>query len=126
MNLLIDFLMQTLRQIRTKLGFRSAGTKLKPLIVQNQTGKQFNISVVFSAHNAMLLKTMTMSGRGVAWIPASLIQQELDTKELVLAGGVQWQIPIDIKLYRQKAQMSQPAESVWKMLTEVSTATTRP
>ena len=103
-----------------------AGTKLKPLIVQNQTGKQFNISVVFSAHNAMLLKTMAMSGRGVAWIPASLIQQELDTKELVLAGGVQWQIPIDIKLYRQKAQMSQPAESVWKMLTEVSTATTRP
>ncbi len=104
-----------------------AGTKLKPLIYdQNQSGKQLNISVVFSAHNAMLLKAMAMSGRGVAWIPASLIQQELDNKELVLAGGVQWQIPIDIKLYRQKAQMSQPAESVWKMLTEVSATTTHP
>ncbi|MDN3986598.1 LysR family transcriptional regulator [Zwartia vadi] len=102
-----------------------ASTKLKPLLSsQNQSSQALNISVVFTAHNAMLLKTMAISGRGIAWIPLSLVQEELTSQKLALVGDSTWQIPIDIKLYRQKAEMSQPAEAVWKTLLESASRVT--
>lgn len=70
-------------------------------------------SVVFSAHNAFLLKAMALEGRGLAWLPRSLIEAELATGRLVLAGDAAWQVAMDIRLYRQKFDMSEMAEAIW-------------
>ena len=43
-------------------------------------------TTVFTAHHAVLLKTMAMEGRGIAWLPESLIAADLEAKRLVLAG----------------------------------------
>jgi DNA-binding transcriptional LysR family regulator len=71
-------------------------------------------SVVFTAHNAVLLKTMAIEGRGLAWLPKSLISDELQTGSLRESGGTRWQIPIDIRLYRQPTEMVSVAEALWK------------
>ena len=70
-------------------------------------------SVVFSAHNAFLLKTLALEGRGVAWLPRSLVQAELAQGLLLPAAPPEATLALEIRLYRQKAQMSGLAEQVW-------------
>jgi DNA-binding transcriptional LysR family regulator len=73
-----------------------------------------NCSVIFTAHNAFLLKSMALSGRGVAWLPQSLIHDELASGALALAGAEKWHLPIEIRLYRQSSDMTPAAEALWR------------
>jgi DNA-binding transcriptional LysR family regulator len=68
---------------------------------------------VFTAHHAVLLKTMALEGRGVAWLPRSLIVDELRSGALVPAGAHAWSVPVEIRLYRQRADMAEAAEALW-------------
>ncbi len=85
-------------------------------ILKATTGSQrpSNVSVVFTAHNAFLLKTMALQGRGVAWLPQTLVAEELRNASLVVAAPAAWQVPIEIRLYRQQNAMSAAAESLWQ------------
>jgi LysR family transcriptional regulator, hypochlorite-specific transcription factor HypT len=74
-----------------------------------------NVSVVFTAHNSFLLKTMALQGRGVAWLPRTLVAEELRAGGLCLAADESAQVPIEIRLYRQKNGMSAAAEALWKV-----------
>ncbi|MFM9900008.1 MAG: LysR family transcriptional regulator [Polaromonas sp.] len=74
------------------------------------------VSIVFTAHHAVLLKTMALDGRGVAWLPQSLIADELRSGALVVTGGDSWRVPVDIRLYRQHAEMAHAAEALWKLV----------
>ncbi|KRD16668.1 LysR family transcriptional regulator [Acidovorax sp. Root267] len=80
------------------------------------------VSVVFTAHHAVLLKTMALEGRGVAWLPESLITDELKAGTLVAAGGSDWSLPVQIRLYRQRAEMSPMAEAVWELSASLAAA----
>lgn len=70
----------------------------------------------FTSHHAVLLKTMALEGRGLAWLPRSLIAAELALGTLVPAGGADWQIPVDIRLYRQAGPLSAAAEALWRLV----------
>lgn len=70
-------------------------------------------SVVFTAHDAMLLKRMAIDGRGLAWLPLTLIADELECGELVAAGDAAWEAAVEIRLYRQPAEMAPVAERLW-------------
>ena len=37
------------------------------------------------------------------------------TGTLVAAGGTDWNVPVQIRLYRQRAEMSPVAESLWEL-----------
>ena len=73
-------------------------------------------TTVFTAHHAVLLKTMVMEGRGIAWLPQSLIKDELSSGKLLAAGSPQWHIPVNIRLYRQRAALAAPAETLWQVV----------
>lgn len=81
------------------------------------------LSVVFTAHSAVLLKTMAQGGRGVAWLPAALIRDELAAGQLVDAGGGNWRVPLEIRLYRQRADLTGMAEALWAQVSSRSGAT---
>jgi DNA-binding transcriptional LysR family regulator len=74
------------------------------------------VSVVFSAHSAILLKTMALSGRGVAWLPLTLVTDDLAAGRLVDAGQGQWRVPLEIRLYRQRAELAPTAERLWQVV----------
>lgn len=74
----------------------------------------------FTAHLAMVLRTMTRAGRGLAWLPRSLIERDLETGELVEAGASEWTIPIEIRLFRPRARQSTSAEAFWRKATASS------
>lgn len=70
---------------------------------------------VFTAHHAVLLKTMALEGRGIAWLPQSLIGAELASGALVGAAPEAMNIPVEIRMYRQRAVMSDKAEALWQL-----------
>ena len=74
-----------------------------------------DLQEVFTAHHAVLLKTMALEGRGIAWLPQSLIEPELANGTLVGAGPKAWNIPVEIRMYRQRAEMSDKAEALWEL-----------
>lgn len=77
---------------------------------------QHRVNAVFTAHNAFLLKTMALAGRGAAWLPASLVADELRRNELVSAShDTAWRVPVDVRLYRQHATMAPAAEELWRL-----------
>lgn len=69
---------------------------------------------VFTAHLASVLKTMALDGRGVAWLPLSLVNEELASGRLVAAGGTEWSIELDIRLFRSEAALPPAAEHFWR------------
>jgi DNA-binding transcriptional LysR family regulator len=69
---------------------------------------------VFTAHLASVLRTMALDGRGLAWLPQTLIAQDLTAGRLVEAAPSQWRISLEIRLYRDRALMGKAAEEFWK------------
>ncbi|KAA0012990.1 LysR family transcriptional regulator [Billgrantia pellis] len=68
---------------------------------------------VFTAHLASVLHTMALDGRGVAWLPRTLAEVDLEAGRLVAAGGEEWCIPVAIKLYRERELTGRAAETLW-------------
>jgi DNA-binding transcriptional LysR family regulator len=59
------------------------------------------------------LKVAALSGHGTTWLPRSSISNELAAGTLVLAGGHDWNIDLDIRLYRTSSAMGPQADTVW-------------
>lgn len=66
-----------------------------------------------TTHHAVLLKTMAIEGRGIAWLPQTLVKAELAAGSLLPAGGEQWTVPVNIRLFRSTVTLPPVAESVW-------------
>jgi DNA-binding transcriptional LysR family regulator len=56
---------------------------------------------------------MALDGRGMAWLPKSLIGEYLAAEQLVRAGDERWDIPIEIHLFRSRARLPATAEQFW-------------
>lgn len=69
--------------------------------------------VVFTAHLASVLRTMAIDGRGMAWLPHSLVRDDLASGRLVEAAPPEWTIELEIRLYRDRSTMGQAAEEFW-------------
>ncbi len=79
------------------------------------------LTTVFTSHHAVLLKTMAIEGRGVAWLPQSLVAQDLDAGRLIHAAGREWQVPIDIRLIRPRVHLTDAAEALWQVVSGAPT-----
>jgi DNA-binding transcriptional LysR family regulator len=80
------------------------------------------VDFVFTAHLASVLKTMALDGRGIAWLPASLIAEELASGRLVEAGGEEWAVDVQVRLIRGEATMPRAAETFWRAVLEGAAA----
>jgi DNA-binding transcriptional LysR family regulator len=83
---------------------------------QRFTDRAIGLRTVFSARLAASLMTMARDGRGVAWLPASLVELEIAQGRLVRAGGPDWEAPVDIRVFRPTARQSLSAEAFWSEL----------
>lgn len=85
-------------------------------VVRTVLGRRLEASsghVVFTAHLASVLRSMAIDGRGVAWLPRSLVDDDLSLGRLVPAATSDWFVDLEIRLYRQKDPAGKAAESVW-------------
>jgi DNA-binding transcriptional LysR family regulator len=80
-------------------------------------GREVWLKPIFTSHLAIVLKTLARDGRGVAWSPRSLIEDELEPGgPLARAGDESWDIPIEIRLFRPRARQNENAEAFWSAL----------
>ena len=73
------------------------------------------IRIAFTAHLASVLRTMALDQRGIAWLPETLVEEDIRAGRLVAAGGQDWNIPLEIRLYRHRNPEGSVAEAFWKI-----------
>lgn len=73
------------------------------------------IQTTFVGPHATLLRSMAIQGRGIAWLPGMLVQDDLLHGTLIRAGGGEWDIPLEICLFRQPTEMAGVAEKLWSL-----------
>lgn len=74
------------------------------------------LSNTYESDLAELLKTMALSGLGLAWLPESCIKRELNEGKLVAAGGEQWNMTMEIRLFRALDNRKPALQRLWDML----------
>jgi len=75
---------------------------------------------IFTAHLASVLRTMVLDDRGVAWLPATLINEDLTSGRLAAAASDDWRINLEIRLYRDKTTLGAAAERFWETVSSVT------
>ncbi|OHD06775.1 LysR family transcriptional regulator [Sphingopyxis sp. RIFCSPHIGHO2_12_FULL_65_19] len=80
------------------------------------TAARVRFSPVFTSHT-LILARMAKDGKGLAWLPLSIVADDLKNGTLVRAGDARWDIPVDVRLYRPRGRQSPSAEALWRLAT---------
>lgn len=75
-----------------------------------------HLKPLFSSHLAAVLMSMALENKGVAWLPKSLAEQDIQDGRLMRALDEGWDIPLVIHLTRPTAPLSPFAEQFWSKL----------
>jgi DNA-binding transcriptional LysR family regulator len=121
---------------RSGPAFRLPGTPAKPLplIAYTDTtyfGRCFahllhgaeavpSLRPHYESDMAEVLKKMVLNGEGIAWLPQSAIQVELDAGTLIPAGGRAWALPLELRVYRDVQLRNDDVEKLWQHLRAVA------
>jgi LysR family transcriptional regulator, hypochlorite-specific transcription factor HypT len=79
--------------------------------------KSVPTQLAFKAHLASVLRTMALDGRGIAWLPRSLVDEDIVSGRLVLASDDNWRVPLEIRLYRDQTMIGQAQQAFWRAAT---------
>lgn len=80
--------------------------------------EKLSTQTFFTAHLASVLRTMVFAGRGIAWLPKSLIDEDLASGRLVPAASHDWVVDLEIRLYRDRKPMGRAAEALWEVVSQ--------
>ena len=111
--------------------FRSGETPVRLLSYGSSTFFARRLALLFAERPTPLvtvyenpmsvgLKAMVLAGRGVAWVPESLVVEELRSGQLVPAADTSWYVSAEIRLYRARQQSRLPVEQFWAAVAEAS------
>jgi DNA-binding transcriptional LysR family regulator len=95
--------------------------------VLQQGGANFHPERVYETDMSESLKAMAIAGHGVAFLPASSVQQALREGQLVAAAGpdVACEARLDIRLYRERPGARRPKRAAQKFWDDVAAAQAR-
>ena len=77
-------------------------------------------NLIKTHENAMAeaLKSLAKEGHGIAWLPRSSIRSELRGKRLLRAGDESWDVPLEIRIYRNSETTHTKVDTLWSRLIE--------
>ncbi|SEK30028.1 DNA-binding transcriptional regulator, LysR family [Kosakonia sacchari] len=91
-------------------------------LAQMLSERPLPLEAVYENGMSANLKAMTLAGGGVAWLPLSLVHEELSNGTLVRAGSSDQEIKLAIRLYRQPVLRNPQAEQLWQLIQQSETA----
>ncbi|QDM14723.1 LysR family transcriptional regulator [Tardiphaga sp. vice352] len=94
----------------------SAESGLGRIVAAHKARKRRALDNVFTSQLAATLHSLALARRGIAWLPQSLAQDDIDHGRLVAAGGRASRIAVEIRLYRPHAHQGRAAEALWARL----------
>ncbi|MDP3619412.1 MAG: LysR substrate-binding domain-containing protein [Ramlibacter sp.] len=68
---------------------------------------------VFTAHLAPVLRSMALDGRGIAWLPRTLIADDLAAGRLLVAADADLCVELEIRLYRPRLTVGRTTSAFW-------------
>ena len=71
------------------------------------------MQIAFTSHLAASLMSMAREGHGIAWLPSTLAEDEVTQRRLVRAGPPQFDIPVEIRLFRSSDCRNHKADGLW-------------
>ncbi|ANG64657.1 hypothetical protein A8C75_20705 [Marinobacterium aestuarii] len=77
---------------------------------------ELNYQPMFENALAEGLKALTLQGQGAAWLPESLVRQELDAGQLVELGSPMVAVDLKILLYRFRQARTPAVDAFWRAL----------
>nr|WP_305123489.1 LysR family transcriptional regulator [Roseomonas sp. GC11] len=72
------------------------------------------LETVFTSPLAAALQTMARQGQGLAWLPRTMVAEDMAAARLVPAGPESFAIPVEIRLFRPQRRLSETAEDFWR------------
>ena len=81
-----------------------------------QPRRHVALDKVFVSRLAAVLKSMAIEGRGFAWLPASHVDREMAAGQLVRAGAPDWDLDVEITLFRPRDHLPDAAEALWRIV----------
>jgi DNA-binding transcriptional LysR family regulator len=78
--------------------------------------RQAWLEPVFTSHFGAALKALAQDGRGIAWLPLSIVRDDLDNGSLVRAGDEGWDTLLQIRLLRSHSLQRPAAEKFWSLV----------
>lgn len=72
------------------------------------------LSVTGTNNMSLGLQSLAKVGAGVAWVPESLVHEDLASGALVVAGGPEWFLRVEICLFRRRDPARPIIEKVWR------------
>lgn len=72
------------------------------------------LSPRFISHLASVHRAMALAGKGLAFLPQTLIEADLARGALVRAGDPSWDVEVEIRLVRPRARQEPAAELFWE------------
>jgi len=79
-------------------------------------GQESWLNIGFTSHVAAVIHAMARDGQGMAFLPYSLVEEDLQSGKLVRAGDSSWDVDVEIRLFRPRARQSPAAERFWSSL----------
>jgi LysR family transcriptional regulator, hypochlorite-specific transcription factor HypT len=106
------------RPVRLLAYSQSSG--LGRILMAHQTGRgeTAGLETVFTSHLAATLLAMAREGHGIAWLPLTMAEEDLASARLVRAGPDQFDIPVEIRLFRAPDCHSHAADELWNLLSQ--------
>lgn len=114
---------------RSAPAFRLPGTANRPLPLISYTETSYfgrclalllgqataapALQLHYESDMAEVLKKLVMEGEGVAWLPKSSMDTELESGELVPAGRAEWHLEVELRVYRDASNRSEFLETLW-------------
>ena len=76
------------------------------------------LETVLTSHLAATLLVMAREGHGIAWLPLTIAEEDLTCARLVRAGPEQFDIPVEIRLFRTPDFNNYAADELWNLLSQ--------
>ena len=90
---------------------------LEPTLAAHDVTRQ--LRTVYENTMAGALRMRARAGDGVAWLPETLVAPDLKAGLLVPTGEPDWQIALDIRLFRNEAHSNHTTRAIWSFIESV-------
>jgi LysR family transcriptional regulator, hypochlorite-specific transcription factor HypT len=89
-------------------------------LIMHKAGADLHLDPIYETDMAEGLKAMALEGHGLAFLPHSLVRNEVRAGRLVAAGAPELSLTMDVRIYRQRPELARHAkpavQALWDFL----------
>lgn len=99
----------------------SQASGLGRILAACQDRAHSHMTTALTSHLAATLMNMARDGHGIAWLPQTLAAEHQERGQLVRAGPPEFDVPIEIRLFRSLDCRNKTADGLWNHLSRSRT-----